>query len=100
MPPFVWGRPAAILTNAIIEVQFGGLSRLDAAISNYKDNINSLYCHADMTLSIEQVLRNIIVSAYTHYIDTWVMNGECVGHRTVLMHSMLTFALHLGWYRC
>ena len=75
-------------------MQFGGLSRLDATISNYKDNINSLYYHADMMLFIEWALRKIIVCVYTHYIDTWVMNGACVGHCAVLMHSMLTFALH------
>ena len=28
------------------------------------------------------------------------MNGACVGHRTILMHSMLTFTMHLGHYRC
>ena len=45
---------------AIIEVQFGGLAHLDAAVNNYKDNLNFLYHHA---------LRNIIVCAYAHYID-------------------------------
>ena len=28
------------------------------------------------------------------------MNGACMGYRTVLMHSMLTFTMHLGCYRC
>ena len=27
------------------------------------------------------------------------MNGACVGHCTVLMHSLLTFAMHLGQYQ-
>ena len=27
------------------------------------------------------------------------MNGAYVGHRAILMHSMLTFTLNLGWYR-
>ena len=27
------------------------------------------------------------------------MNGACVGHRTVLMRSMLKFAMHFGHYR-
>ena len=85
--------------HTFVEVQFGGLSRLNTATNNYRDNMNALYCHADMTLFIEQALRNIIVCAYVHYIDTWVMNEACMGHRAVLMHSMLSFALHLGWYR-
>ena len=80
-------------------MQFGGLSRLDAATNNYKDNMNALYCHADMTVSLEWALRNIIVCAYTHYIDTWTMNGACMGHHAILMHSMLTFAMHRGRYR-
>ena len=37
--------------------------------------------------------------AYAQYIDIWVMNGACMGHRTILMHSMLMFAMHLGWYQ-
>ena len=28
------------------------------------------------------------------------MNGACVGHRTILMRSMLQFAMHYGRYRC
>ena len=37
--------------HAIVEVQFGGLAQLDRAINNYRDNLNSLYHHPDMTLS-------------------------------------------------
>ena len=85
--------------HAIIEVQFRELNRLDITANNYKDNMNALYHHADMSLSIEQVLGNIIVCAYMHYIDTWAMNGACMGHRAVLIHSMLGFTLHLGQYR-
>ena len=85
--------------HAIIEVQFGGLARLDRVVNNYRDNLNSLYHHPDMTLTADRVLRNIIVSSYSHYIDTWAMNGVCVGHRAVLMHSMLRFAMHFGRYR-
>ena len=85
--------------HAIIKVQFGDLAQLDRAVNNYRDNLNSLYCHPDMTLTADRVLRNIIVSAYWHYIDTWAMNGACVGHRAVLMHSMLRFAMHFGHYR-
>ena len=107
MAPFVWGRPATILINVIlfrsfhmiVEVQFGGLARLDRAVNNYKDNLNSLYRHPDLMLTVDQALRNVIVSAYLHYIDTWAMNRACVGHRAVLMRSMLKFAMHFGCYR-
>ena len=85
---------------AVVEVQFGGLARLDRATNNYKDNLNSLYRHPDLTLTIDKALRNIIVSAYSHYIDSWPMNGACVGHRAILMRSMLQFAMHYGRYRC
>ena len=53
-----------------------------------------------MMVTMEQALRNIIMCAYVHYMDTWAMNRACVGHCTILMHSMLTFAMHLGHYRC
>ena len=84
----------------IVEVQFGGLARLDRAINNYKDNLNSLYRHPDLMLTVDRALHNVIVSAYSHYIDTWAMNRACVGHRAVLMRSMLKFAMHFGRYRC
>ena len=51
-------------------------------------------------LTADWVLINIIVSTYSHYIDTWAMNGACVGHCAVLMRSMLRFAMHFGCYRC
>ena len=85
--------------HAVVEVQFGGLARLDRAANNYKDNLNSLYRHPDLTLTIDKVLRNIIVSTYSHYIDSWPMNGACVGHCVILMRSMLQFAMHYGRYR-
>ena len=85
--------------HTIVKVQFGGLAQLDRAVHNYKDNLNSLYRHPDMMLTVDWALRNIIVSAYSHYIETWAMNGDCVGHRTVLMCSMLRFAMHFGHYR-
>ena len=85
--------------HAVVEVQFGSLVRLDRAANNYKENLNSLYRHPDLTLTIDKVLCNIIVSAYSHYIDSWPMNGACVGHRTILMRSMLQFAMHYGRYR-
>ena len=85
--------------HAVIEVQFGSLVRLDHAANNYKENLNSLYRHPDLTLTIDKALRNIIVSAYSHYIDSWPMNGACMGHRAILMRSMLQFAMHYGRYR-
>ena len=51
-------------------------------------------------LTADRALRNVIVRAYSHYIDTWAMNGACLGHRTVLMGSTLRFAMHLSCYRC
>ena len=48
---------------AVVEVQFGGLARLDRAANNNKDNLNSLYRHLDLTLTIDKALCNIIVSA-------------------------------------
>ena len=86
--------------HAIVEVQFRGLAQLDRAVNNYRDNLNSLYHHPDITLTADRTLRNIIVSTYSHYIDTCSMNGACMGHCTVLMHSMLRFAMHFGHYRC
>ena len=86
--------------HAIVKVQFGGLAQLDIAVNNYRNNLNSLFHHPNMSLTADQALRNIIVSIYSHYIDSWAMNWVCVGHRTVLMHSMLRFALHFGRYRC
>ena len=86
--------------HTIVEVQFGGLVRLDRAMHNYRDNLASLYRHPDLTLTLDKALHNIIVSAYTHYIDLWPMNGACLGHRTVLMQSMLKFTMHYGRYQC
>ena len=85
--------------HAIVEVQFGSLVQLDRAANNYKDNLNLLFRHPDLTLTIDKALCNIIVSAYSHYIDSWPMNGACVGHRAILMRSMLQVAMHYGRYR-
>ena len=85
--------------HAVVEVQFGSLAWLDRAANNYKDNLNSLYRHPDLTLTIDKALRNIIVSAYSHYIDSWPMNGACMGHHAILMRGMLQFAMHYGQYR-
>ena len=53
--------------HAIVEVQFGGLARLDRAVHNYRDNLGSLYRHPDLTLTLDKVLCNVIVSTYAHY---------------------------------
>ena len=85
--------------HAIVEVQFGGLARLDRAVHNYRDNLASLYCHPDLTLTLDKALCNISVSAYAHYIDLWPMNGACLGHRAILMRSMLKFTMHYRHYQ-
>ena len=85
--------------HAIVEVQFGGLARLDHAVHNYRDNLGSLYRHLDLTLTLDKALCNVIVSAYAHYIDLWPMNGACLGHCAILMQSMLKFAMHYGHYQ-
>ena len=60
--------------------------------NNYHTNINKLYGNFDeFTLAIDKVVRNIIVSMYAHYINRWPINGTCVGHRALLMWSMLEF---------
>ena len=69
-------------------------------MNNYRDNLGSLHRHPDLTLTLNKALRNVIVSTYAHYIDSWPMNGACVGHRAVLMKSMLQFAMHYSCYRC
>ena len=85
--------------HTIIEVQFGGLARLDSAVHNYRDNLGSLYHHPDLTLTLDKALRNVIVSAYAHYINLWPMNSACLGHCAILMQSMLKFAMHYDCYR-
>ena len=108
MPPFVWGRPATILNIVIYSTastpssksSSAALAHLDWATNNYKDNLNWLYRHPDFTLTIDKALCNILVSAYSHYIDSWPMNGACMGHHAILMCSLLQFALHYGRYRC
>ena len=85
--------------HATVEVQFGGLAQLDRAVHNYKDNLNSLNRHPDLLLNLDKALRNMIVSAYAHYIDSWPMNGACLGHCAILMRNMLQFVMHYGHYR-
>ena len=85
---------------AMAVIEFGGLKEL--AADNYHTNINKLYGNFDeFMLAVDKVVRNIVVSVYDHYIDRWPINGTCVGHRALLMQSMLEFAFIYGHYcRC
>ena len=87
---------------AMLSVEFGGLPELARAVENYRDNINTLYGGQDhYTLAPERVLRNIVVAMYSRYIDLWPMSGACRSHRSLLMYSMLEFAMLIGRYcRC
>ena len=83
----------------MVSVEFGGLPELVRAVENYRDNINILYgCQDQLTLTLERVLCNIVVAMYSRYINLWPVSGTCVGHRSLLMYSMLEFAMHIGRY--
>ena len=80
-------------------IEFGGLKGLTDAADNYHANINKLYSNFDeFMLAIDKVVQNIVISMYAHYIDRWPINGTCVGHRALLMQSMLEFAFIYGCY--
>ena len=84
---------------AIVSIEFGGLNELADTADNYHCNINKLYSNFDeFTLAVKKVMRNIVVSMYAHYIDLWPINGTCVGHRALLMRSMLEFVFIYGCY--
>ena len=84
---------------AMVSVEFGGLTELTRAVDNYRDNINTLYGNSDQfSLGPERVLRNIVVAMYARYIDLFPVSGACVGHRALLMYSMLEFAMLIGRY--
>ena len=84
---------------AMVSVEFGGLTELARAVDNYRDNINTLYGNADQfCLGPERALRNIVVAMYARYIDLFPVSGACVGHRALLMYSMLEFAMLIGRY--
>ena len=84
---------------AMLSVEFRGLPELARAVENYRDNINMLYGGQDRyTLAPERVLRNMVVAMYSRYIDLWPMSGTCHGHRSLLMYSMLEFAMLIGRY--
>ena len=83
----------------MVSVEFGGLTELTRAVDNYRDNINTLYGNSDQfSLGPERVLRNIVMAMYAHYIDLFPISGACVGHRALLMYSMLEFAMLIGRY--
>ena len=82
-------------------IEFGSLKELTDMADNYHANINMLYSNFDeFTLAVDKVVRNIVISMYTHYIDQWPINGTCVGHRALLMRSMLEFTFIYGCYCC
>ena len=86
---------------AMVVIEFGGLAEFAKAADNYHCNINKLYGNYDeFTLAIDKVVYNIIVSMYAHYIDRWPINGACVGHRALLMQSILEFTFIYGRYCC
>ena len=85
----------------MVVIEFGGLKELADVADNYHTNINKLYGNFDkFTLAIDKVVRKIVISMYAHYIDRWPINGACVGHRALLMRSMLEFAFIYGCYCC
>ena len=84
---------------AMAVIEFGGLKELADTANNYHANINKLYDNFDeFTLAVNKVVRNIIISMYAHYIDQLPINGACVGHRALLMRSMLEFMFIYGHY--
>ena len=84
----------------MVVIEFGGLKELPEAADNYHASINKLYGNfEEFTLSVDKVVRNIVVSMYTHYIDQGPINGACVGHRALLMWSMLEFTFIYGCSR-
>ena len=80
-------------------IEFGGLKELADVADNYHTNINKLYGNFDeFMLAVDKVVRNIVVLMYAHYIYQWPINSTCVGHRALLMQSMLEFAFIYGCY--
>ena len=83
----------------MVVIEFSGLKELTDAADNYHTNINKLYGNFDeFTLAIDKVVRNIVILMYAHYIDRWPINSACVGHRALLMRSMLEFTFIYGHY--
>ena len=68
----------------MVSIEFGGLNELADVAKNYHTNIYKLYGNFDeFTLAVEKVMRNIVVSMYTHYINLWPINGICVSYHLV-----------------
>ena len=85
---------------AMLFIEFRGLAEFAEAVHNYHCN-NKLYSNFDeFTLTIDKVVRNIVVSMYARYIDVWPINGTCIGHPALLMRSMLEFAFIYSHYCC
>ena len=83
---------------AMAVIEFGSLKELADAADNYDANINKLYSNFDeFMLAVDKVVRNIVLM-YAHYIDWLPINGTCVGHRALLMWSMLEFTFIYGCY--
>ena len=84
---------------AMVVIEFSGLKELVDTTNNYHANINKLYSNFDeFILAVNKVVRNIVVLMYAHYIDRLPINSTCVGHRALLMQSMLEFAFIYGRY--
>ena len=83
----------------MVIIEFGSLKELADTAHTYHANMNKLYSNFDeFTLAVDKVVRNIIVFMYAHYTDWWPINSTCVGHRALLMQSMLEFAFIYGRY--
>ena len=83
----------------MIGIKFGGLLELAKAVENYRENIKMLCGNQDQyVLAPKWVLQNITMVMYSCYIDLWPINSTCVGHRSLLMYSMLEFAMLFGRY--
>ena len=83
----------------MVVIEFGSLKELADTANNYHTNINKLYGNfPEFTLAIDKVVRNIVILMYADYINWWPINSTCVGHRALLMRSMLEFAFIYGCY--
>ena len=51
-------------------------------------------CYTFWSLSMSSSTR----ASSSRYIDLWPVSGACRGHRSLLMYSMLEFAMLIGRY--
>ena len=81
--------------HADVEVQFGGLVRLDHAANNYKENLNSLYRHPDLTRPDD--VREV-VDLYFHREGLDVQenqeSNDCVSTDTEAANTVRCLQLH------